>query len=189
MIILTDCDGVLVNWIKVYHGWMKDEGFRKQNSSYELHERYDLPEEESDKYIRYFNMSAEIEFLPPLRDAMRYVRKMHENHGAVFHCVTALGTNKRSPVLRERNLKNLFGRTTFCQIDCVERGRFKKPILEKYRDTDAIWVEDCVKTAIDGYELGLTTFLMNHDYNIHEDIPEGIIRVDSWKEIYEHIFG
>jgi len=29
---------------------------------------------------------------------------------------------------------------------------------------------------------------MNHEYNIHEDIPAGIIRVDSWKDIYEHLF-
>ena len=189
MIILTDCDGVLVNWIKVYNEWMEDEGYRKENTSYELHERYGLSEEESDKYIRYFNMSAEIEHLPPLRDAIKYVRKMHENHGATFHCVTALGSNKRSHALRERNLRNLFGRTTFSKVDCVKRGKYKKPVLEKYENTDAIWVEDSIKTAVMGHELGLTTFLMNHDYNIHEDIPEGIIRVDGWKEIYEHLFG
>ena len=114
---------------------------------------------------------------------------MHENHGATFHCVTALGSNKRSHVLREKNLKNLFGPTAFSKVDCVARGKYKQPVLEKYRDTDAIWVEDSIKTALMGYELGLTTFLINHDYNINEDIPEGIIRVDGWKEIYEHLFG
>jgi len=189
MMILTDCDGVLVNWIKIYNEWMEEEGFRKLNSSYELHERYGLPEEESDKYIRHFNMSAEIEYLPPLRDSIKYVRKMHEDHGATFHCITALGSNKRSHVLREKNLKNLFGPTAFSKLDCVKRGKDKKPILEKYRDSEVVWVEDSIKTALMGHELGLTTFLINHDYNINEDIPEGIIRVDGWKEIYEHLFG
>lgn len=192
MMILTDCDGVLVNWIKIYNEWMELEGFRRKNSSYELHERYGLPEEESDKYIRHFNMSAEIEHLPPFRDAIKYVRKMHENHGVTFHCITALGSNKRSHVLREKNLKNLFGPTAFSKVDCVKRGKYKKPVLEKYQDTDVsapvVWVEDSIKTALMGYELGLTTFLMNHPYNIHEDIPAGIIRVDSWKDIYEHLF-
>mgnify|MGYP001158359792 CR=1 FL=1 len=189
MMILTDCDGVLVNWIKIYNEWMEEEGYHKLNSSYELHERYGLPEEESDKYIRHFNMSAEIEHLPPHKDAIKYVRKLHEEHGATFHCITALGRNKRSHVLREKNLKNLFGPTAFSKIDCVARGKHKRPVLEKYRDTEAIWVEDSIKTALMGYELGLTTFLMNHEYNINEDIPDGIIRVNSWRDIYETIFG
>jgi len=106
MMILTDCDGVLVDWIKIYNEWMEEEGFRKLNSSYELHERYGLPEAGSDRMIRFFNMSAEIEHLPPHKDAIKYVRKFHEDHGVTFHCVTALGSNKRSHLLREKNLKN-----------------------------------------------------------------------------------
>ena len=190
MNILTDCDGVLVNWLNIYHEWMTREGYMRINYSYELHERYNLEEKFSDNYIRHFNMSAEIEFLPPFRDAIKYVRKMHEEHGTTFHCITAMGTNKKSHILRKRNLDNLFGKTVFSQIDCVERGRHKKSILEKYSDTDTVWIEDCVATAIDGYEAGLRTFLMNHEYNRDNtsDLPEGITRVDNWKEIYEHLF-
>jgi beta-phosphoglucomutase-like phosphatase (HAD superfamily) len=188
MVILTDCDGVLVDWMSIYHEWMEGEGHKKVCSSYELHERYGLEEETSDKYMRFFNMSAEIEFLPPLRDSVKYVRKMHENHGAIFHCITALGPNKRSHILRKRNLENLFGKTTFREIDCVERGSTKKPILERYRDSGTIWVEDSVDRAIEGYEMGLNTYLMNHDHNHNVDIPSDITRVYNWREIYEEYF-
>ena len=185
--IITDCDGVLVDWMSTFHEWMTNEGHTRIGDSYELDERYDVPKETADSYLRYFNMSAEIEWLPPLRDSIKYVKKLHEENGFTFHCITALGRNKKSHRLRERNLKRLFGDSVFSQIDCVARGRNKRPYLEKYKDTDTVWIEDSVKLAIEGHELGLRSFLINHDHNKDVDLPEGITRVSNWKEIYENI--
>ena len=83
MVILTDCDGVLVDWMSIYHEWMKAEGHEKVSSSYELHERYGLEEETSDKYMRFFNMSAEIEFLPPLRVSSMWSCDFHRDQIAI----------------------------------------------------------------------------------------------------------
>lgn len=188
MIVLTDADGCLVNWMSVFEEWMKGLGLKPKALSYEIDEKYGIPKDAADDYVKFFNMSAEIEFLPPLRDSIKYVEKMHREHGVVFHCITAIGSNRKSHVLRERNLKNLFGKTTFHEIDCVGSGSKKKPFLEKYRDSGAVWIEDSVERAIEGYEMGLSTFLVNHDHNQFDDIPSGIVRVSNWKEIYNILF-
>lgn len=189
MKIITDCDGVLVDWMEIYHKWITNEGYIKKNDSYELHERYSMEEDISDTFIRHFNMSAEVEFLPPLRDSIKYVRKLHEEHGISFHCITAMGTNKKSHILRKKNLENLFGKTAFAELDCVKRGKDKKPLLQEYTGEDVIWIEDSVDNAIVGHYAGLKTFLMVHEHNVDRELPEGIIRVNNWKEIYEHLFG
>tara|TARA_R110000772_G_scaffold20140_3_gene55942 strand:- start:7745 stop:8326 length:582 start_codon:yes stop_codon:yes gene_type:complete len=193
MIILTDADGCLVDWVSIFKEWMAGMGKFPvkglSSTSYEIDEMYGIGREAADDYVKFFNMSAEIEYLPPLRDSIKYIEKMHKEHGVVFHCITALGPNKKSHVLRERNLKNLFGETTFREIDCTASGEEKFPILEKYRYTGTVWIEDNVKRAIEGYELGLDTYLMNHIYNRGDDIPSDIKRVYNWKELYENIFG
>ncbi len=188
-VILTDCDGVLVNWLYSFNKWLEEMGHCVQDAStYNLSEKYCISEVDCDQYIKYFNQSAEIEHLPPLRDAIKYVWKMHNNHGVIFHCISALGSNKNSHALRIRNLQNLFGVSTFNKIDCVDSIWDKREILEKYRDTDAIWVEDHIYNAEIGLELGFTTYLMDHLYNQNEDMPKEITRVNNWKEIYERHF-
>ena len=189
MIILTDCDGVLVDWMSSFTRWMEEEGHKKINNSYEIGERFGISEKEGVQQMRHFNMSAEIEWLPPLRDARKYIHKLNFEHGAVFHCITAIGSNKKSHILRRRNIHKVFGETPFAEIDCVARGRNKRAILERYKDTGTIWVEDSPKLAHVGLELGLTTFLMKHDHNHDVEVEEGVIKVNNWKEIYDKIIG
>jgi hypothetical protein len=66
--------------------------------------RYGIDRDQSFKLIKMFNESAAIGFLPPLRDAMYYVKRLHEEHGYVFHCVTSLSTDVNAGRLREMNL-------------------------------------------------------------------------------------
>ena len=78
-IILTDSDGVLTDWEYAFDIWMLQHGFNKQNGAefkYDMGTRYGIDKEQSKKLIRIFNESAAIGFLPPLRDAMYYVKKL-----------------------------------------------------------------------------------------------------------------
>ena len=63
--------------------------------------------------VNLFNQSAVVGFLPPLRDAIHYVRKLHEEHGYVFHVCTSLHKDKNAQKLRIMNLEKLFGETVF----------------------------------------------------------------------------
>ena len=86
-VILTDCDGVLVDWEAKFTEWMVRQGYGVINDkAYNVGERfgknrYGLSKEVSRELIKYFNESAAIETLRPFRDAIKYVRKLHEEHG------------------------------------------------------------------------------------------------------------
>ena len=91
--ILVDADGVLLDWEFAFSVWMEEHGFVKRDGhqfEYDIGNRYGIDREQGFKLIKMFNESAAIGFLPPLRDAMYYVKRLHEEHGYVFHCITSL---------------------------------------------------------------------------------------------------
>ena len=46
-VILTDCDGVLVDWLYAFDAWMRDKGYNKVRSDvYELELCYNIPRAE-----------------------------------------------------------------------------------------------------------------------------------------------
>lgn len=188
MIILTDCDGVLLDWAQSYHWWMKRKGYKAVNpNEYAMDKCYNIPRKESKALCRQFNESAAIGSIPPLRDAIKYVRKLHEEHGAVFHCITSLSEDPYAVKLREENLARVFGEGVFERIVCLDCGADKDEALERYRDSHFMWVEDKKANADLGVEMGLQSYLLAHPYNA--DYTGRAMRVSNWKEIYEIVDG
>lgn len=189
-LILVDADGVLVNWEFAFDMWMNEHGHKKKEGyqfKYDIGKRYELDRDTGVKLIRQFNESAAIGFLPPLRDAIHYVRKLHEEHGYVFHCITSLSLDRNAQRLRRMNLEKLFGDTVFEEIVCLDTGADKDEALEKYRGSELVWVEDKVDNAEVGKNLGLKSILMSHGHNL--DYSGDIPVVKNWKEIYDIIVG
>jgi FMN phosphatase YigB (HAD superfamily) len=190
-LILVDCDGVLLNWEYSFDVWMQERGHRKIDGyqfKYNIGKRYGIDDDLGIKCIRQFNESAAIGFLPPLRDAIQYVKKLHENHGYIFHCITSLSSDKNAKRLREMNLTKLFGDSVFEEIVCLETGADKNDALAKYRDSGCYWVEDSYQNCQVGLNLGLRPLLVSHGFNLeyhHTDIQ----RVANWKQIYDIIIG
>ena len=89
MIILTDVDGVLLSWVHSFEWWMKRKGYKKQELSYYIDKQYGISEKKAKVLVEHFCESAAIGFLPPIKDAIKYVRKFHEEQGAVFHAITS----------------------------------------------------------------------------------------------------
>jgi hypothetical protein len=188
-IILTDADGVLLDWEYAFGVWMEQHGFetvKDYQFKYDIGKRYGIEKEQAKKLIKRFNESAHMGFLPPLRDAMFYVKRLHEEHGYTFHCITSMSKDKNAQELRKMNLKKLFGKTAFDKFVFLDTGADKDAVLEKYRDTGLWWIEDKITNAQVGHDIGLKSLLMEHGHNMdfeHTEIP----RVKNWKEIYDII--
>lgn len=187
-VILTDCDGVLMNWEYAFSVWMDTHGYEKNGNplSYDIGDRYGLSNKEKKKLVKMFNESAAIGFLPPLRDAMYYVDLLHRKHGYVFHMITSLSLDPFAQNLRIRNTKKLFGETVFEKFIFCDTGADKDDELEPYRGTGHFWIEDKVENAQLGVNLGLDSLLVEHYHNM--DTPN-IPIFKNWKEIYNHITG
>jgi len=186
-VILVDCDGVLLDWEYSFDQWMKRHGYEiAVDGPYQMKEKYGMPEKDIKRLIRMFNESATIRKLPPLRDAIKYVKKLHEEHGYIFHCVTSLSNDQYAQHLRTKNLIEMFGPSVFEKYTYLDTGADKDEALSEYKDTQCYWVEDKIKNAEVGYDLGLKSILVEHTHN--KDYSNNNIPVlKNWKEIYNSI--
>lgn len=190
-LILTDADGVLLNWEDTFKQWMRRHGFEmKQKNAFCSHGidpavMYGISDEETSRYIRMFNDSANIGWLPPYKDAIKYVKKLHEEHGYIFHVITSFTDDLYAYELRKKNLANLFGPTAVQKMVILGIGESKEQSLSDYKDSGLIFIEDRASNADLGIELGLESIMMMQNYN--EGYCGDALMVDNWKEIYHYI--
>lgn len=190
-VILTDVDGVLLNWEEAFWQWMVRHGFPvKANGHYDDHgvdiaKSFGITQEQVYHYIAIFNESADIGFLPPLRDAIKYVRKLHEEHGYVFHAITSFSTNSFSYDLRRQNLIDLFGKTAVPRLVALGVRESKRDSLAPYANQGIMFIEDRIANADLAISMGIEGVLMDHDYNCHYN--GAATRVTNWKEIHDYI--
>lgn len=188
-VILTDCDGVLMNWEYAFNVWIQRQGFKMVKGGenhYDMGLRYGLPSGVKKALVKTFNESAAIGFLPPLRDAMYYVDLLHRKHGYVFHMLTSLSRDPAAQALRIQNTQKLFGDTAFEKFVFADCGADKDDILAPYKDTGYYWIEDKIENAELGETLGLQSIVMEHGHNMND---KRFPTMKNWKEIYEHVVG
>lgn len=194
-VILTDCDGVLMNWEYAFNTWMQSQNYGmtdKGPTHYDMGERYGLSHKDKVQKVRQFNESAAIGFLPPLRDSMYYVDLLHRKHGYIFHMITSLSKDESAQKLRIQNTKKLFGETAFEKFIFADTGEDKDEVLAPYTNSGHLWIEDKIENAELGISLGLESILVEHGHNMHYEPKNDsyyIPQFASWKEIYEYITG
>ena len=187
-VILTDCDGVLLDWEYAFDQWMKRHGYVVMaTGDYRMDVKYGIEHKEAKKLVRMFNESASIRKLPPLRDAIYYVKKLHQEHGYIFHAITSLSNDQYSQHLRTKNLREMFGDTVFEKYVYLDTGADKDEVLEEYRNTGCWWVEDKVENADVGLDMGLNSLLVEHHHN--KNYQGSAKTVQNWKQIYNLITG
>ena len=183
--ILTDCDGVLLDWEWAFNCWMIQHGFETTEGyqfKYDMAERYGISKPQVQKLVKQFNESAAIGFLPVLRDAMYWVKRLHEQHGYTFICITSLSLDPNAGKLREMNLQKMFGKTAFSEVICLDTGADKDEALSKYAGSDCWWIEDKVENATAGLRFGLRPILIEHGHNMNETVTYPIVK--NWEELY-----
>lgn len=182
-LILADCDGVLLHWEWYFDRWMSKHGYSKRvHDAYSTSHAYNISEERGEQLVRMFNETVYAGSLPPLRDAVKYIRKLHEEYGCVLHVISSISGEAEIAEARKRNLHNVFGSSVFYQITCLDASISKSYVLNEYAGSKAIWVEDVVANYKLGELLDLHPLLITQSYNAHADIPN---RVYGWKSIYE----
>jgi FMN phosphatase YigB (HAD superfamily) len=184
VIILTDCDGVLLDWEPTFREWMAAREYELVCSvSYDVADRYGIEHDEARRLIKTFNESAAIGYLKPLRDAVKYVRKLHKEYGYTFRVVTSLSEDKWAGKARRKNLKKYFG-DAIESVICLPCGSDKDEALAPYKDSGMFFIEDKPENAEVGESLGLRSILIEHEHN--KDY-KGLKIVKTWKEIYNYV--
>jgi 5'(3')-deoxyribonucleotidase len=188
-VILTDIDGCVLYYEHSFHMWMVGKGYKDAKpGTYYIHEKYGISQDESEHLVRTFNESVNLKHLPPVKDAIKYIRKLHEEHGYVFHAITALPNTRPVYEARLENLDNLFGKTVFERLVLSGRSADKPKYLKEYQGTGCYWIEDVPRNSIMGLEFDLKPLLMDRHYNRHINHNK-VKRVQNWKEIYQEITG
>jgi FMN phosphatase YigB (HAD superfamily) len=187
-LILVDCDGVLFDWEYSFDQWMKRHDYIVMSpGNYLMDVKYGLEKKEAKRLIRMFNESAWIRKLPPLRDAIHYVKKLHSEYGYIFHAITSLSNDDYSQHLRTKNLREMFGDTVFEKYVYLDTGADKDEVLEQYRGSGCYWVEDKPENVDIGISVGLNGILMKHEHNKTYNGAARCVR--NWKEVYNIITG
>ena len=189
-IILTDCDGVLLDWEEGFSVWMEHHGHEKVEGfqfMYDIGERYGITKDQARKLIKTFNESAAIGFLPPLRDAQYYVKMLAEKHQYKFLVLTSLSTDPYAQELRMRNLKKIFG-DFFVDVICLETGADKDEELailaKKYEGN--YWIEDKPENVEAGVNAGFNGILIEHGHNMGY---KGAFVAKKWEDIYNLVIS
>ena len=186
-LILTDCDGILLEWRSHFDRWMEDnKGYKNTPANtWDLEVHYPQLGHEIRNYVKEFNNSSWIIDLDPIEQAQEAISTL-ELLGYKLVVVSALSSCPYSARLREINLTSIFGEDVFEDIICVESYSSKKEILHRYNNTGLYWIEDNWVNAITGADEGLNPIVYDYSYNRNKH-DDRIKHAKDWGEILDII--
>ena len=185
-IILTDVDGVLLEWENHFTKWMVYRGYKlKDNfiSEYDMQKRFEDNTVDIKSKIREFNRSAWMSTQPPILDSQTWVKLLHAE-GWTFIPISSQTSDIPAQELRKRRLEELFGEDIFYNFHILETGSDKDSAFAEFHGTGLWWVEDKWTNALAGLKFGLNVLLYDRPYNRDFSHPE-ITRVNNWQEVHK----
>ena len=190
-LIITDVDGVLLDWEGDFNRWMVSKGHTlpanyNANRSYNLAKLWNMPEWVINHLVTEFNSSSQVGFIKPWGEAGHYVKRLADK-GFRFATCTSFGGTTASRALRKYNLESVFG-DVFVEHNIIELHGDKTPTLSKWKGTELWWLEDNLNNARKGLELGLRPILVRHSHNADYD-GDAMLLANTWREIYTIITG
>jgi len=198
-IILTDVDGVLLEWENHFTEWMLQRSYyndsneriypykllpNKENT-YEMAKRFGLTIPQIRKEIREFNKSAWMGTQVPMPQSQSWV-KLLAAEGWTLIPITSQTSDIPAQLLRKKRLGELFGDHVFQNYHILDTGADKDSVLAEFHGTGLYWVEDKPKNALAGLNFGLKVILIDHPYNRDFNHPE-VTRVNNWQDIHKMV--
>ncbi len=186
-IILTDVDGVLLDWETAFERYAIARGYAFNENKrivYSMGVQLGIPDEEARKLISDFNHSPEFGRIEPYRDSVEYVKRF-KGEGWRFVAITTAGEHPDTWPLRRKNLDDVFGPGAIDELYVLPLNGDKGVELVKYRDSGLFWLEDKPSNAVLGYQYGLRPLLMSTFHN--QGYNGGVWRVNTWRDIYRTI--
>lgn len=187
-LILTDCDGVLCNWIDGFESFIQSRGLvtsqSLDTSHYCLTQRYGIGQTRIVELIEEFNASTAIADLDCYLDSKEYVTRL-ASQGFRFTVISALGSSAQARRNRVANLEKHFG-NVFEDIICLPLGDSKRSTLSNWASSGRFWLEDHPEHALAGAELGLRSVLFLSDYTAGTALNtcDRVSKVSSWKDLH-----
>lgn len=186
-IIISDCDGVLVNWELGFEAFMVSLGHTRvitADHEYSTALRYNISVIQAREYITEFNEGPYISYLESFADSVKYVSKL-SNLGFRFIVISSVSDLPSVKQRRVNNLTHLFG-DVFDDVFCIKMGTSKSGVLKKWAGTGYFWIEDHIPQAEAGYDVGLHPILIGHPYSRHYNSPlfPKVSMKSPWKKIF-----
>ncbi len=190
-IILTDVDGVLLDWVPGFEKWCAENKhpikLPADTTVRKVWRRYGLNEQVGEQLVMDFNVSEAMKSLPPYRDSVDYVRKLAAE-GWKFVTITSQSSVAQAQQYRIENLNTVFGPDIFIKHHILETSAPKDDVLAEYKDSGLYWIEDKWDNAVLGADMGLIPLVMRDETNA-KYTDSRIKHFDNWIQIYKHISG
>lgn len=182
--ILSDVDGVLLQWEPAFDAWMKTQGYQKQKeNTYDVSEHYGLEKDACALLIQIFNESASMRYLNHIDGADIYLNRLHDD-GYEMRLITSQTLEQMANRARQDNLQERFG-NIFSNVIFLDTGSAKDTALSE-QPKGSFWIEDKPENALAGLKAGMISILFTQPHNKdfkHKDI----VRCDTWKDVYQFI--
>jgi 5'(3')-deoxyribonucleotidase len=185
-IILTDIDDCTLAWADAFQAFLATKGYHINERARDHHnipELYKITIPETIELVREFQRSSLMGQIAPEPCAEVVLPELYEQ-GHRFVAISACLNEPEVVEHRTRNLEEAFG-FKWEAIHCVGLSLNKKDVLSSY--PSSIWVEDLLKNAVDGAEIGHHAFLLDRPYNRSEQPLPGVTRVRDWHSIARHV--
>ena len=162
--LLTDVDGVLLNWVQGFKAHYEAEGYHFRCG---FPTNFDLlgwiqgvdTEEEIKELVDKFNHSDGFTKLQPCGGAQRFIEQARRD----FDIIAITSCSQDLLAQRTANLDAAFGKDTFKVIHCLGLGESKSLFLKMYRPT--IWIEDSLHGALQGVDAGHQVYILDRPWN------------------------
>lgn len=179
MNIILDCDDVLMDWIGGFWDFCEEKTGKKLDRrgpmGWCMSSWIGVTPEQAMDFVREFNGSDRFGDLHATPGSVEFLKTLADNNE--LHVITSCSSDPRTVALREHNLKSVFG-DVFSSITCLDLGTPKSAELEKH--ADSIWVEDNVRNALLGANLGHETFVRRVQHNRHQEVNKDCLGKVTW---------
>ena len=184
--ILTDCDGVLLDWSGGFRPWLEDRIGPPSGSPPPLHPNhadkwvlthYPVGAERVEDFIQEFQRSSSFGRLNPYPDAVRYVPALARS-GIRLTLVSSPGACPETLERRVENLRRCFG-DIFDPFSHLPAQSSKMGALRRHCPT--LWIDDHVPHVLEGLSAGHLGVHMDRVGENHPDVPA---RVSEWGVVH-----